>query len=258
MNKNNQNTIKNQSQESAGIKVDSLTKKYKTEEGSETVFENLSFNINSGDFVTLIGRSGSGKSTTLNIISQILEPTSGTVEFVDAEGKKKETTLGHVFQEPHLLPWKTARENIEFVHKNNPNYSDEIAENVLDMVGLADHYDKYPSKLSGGQNQRVGIARALSVDPDVLLMDEPFSSLDEITAEEMRGEMGRLHMDLGKTVFVVTHDLAEAVQLSDRILMLGDGHIYDDIKVPFDRPRNMGSDEIGEFNAEVVRRFNDL
>lgn len=239
------------------IHVRNLSKEFDTEEGIETVFEDVSFDIKPGSFVTLIGRSGSGKSTMLNIISGVLEPTEGRVEF-ETNAADEEVTLGHVFQSPRLLPWNTCVENIEYVHENNPEYTRAHAEEYLDLVGLSDHYDKYPSQLSGGQRQRVGITRALSIDPEILIMDEPFSNLDEITAEQLREELTSIWQKLGKTVFFVTHDITEAIELSDRILMLGDGRIFDDMTIDLERPRDVDSEEFLKVRQDAIERFHAI
>ena len=236
------------------IHIEELGKVFETRAGSERVFEDVNVDIEPGSFVTLLGRSGSGKSTMLNIISNVLEPTEGQVRFEKQDGTG-EATLGHVFQSPRLLPWNTCVENIELVHENNPDYTRELAERYLDLVGLSDHYDKYPTQLSGGQNQRVGIARALSIDPEILLMDEPFSALDEITAEELRDLLLDIWKQLNKTVFFVTHDITEAIQLSDRMLMLGGGELYGDLEVPLERPREVDSDEFLRFRQKAIDHF---
>jgi NitT/TauT family transport system ATP-binding protein len=126
------------------------------------------------------------------------------------------------------------------------------------MVGLSEHYDKYPTQLSGGQQQRVGIARAFSIDPQILLMDEPFSNLDEITAENLRRELMDIWRELRKTVFFVTHDITEAIELSDRILMLGGGRIYADVEVPLERPREVDSEAFLTFRQEAIERFHSI
>lgn len=246
------------SSHSAGsIQVKNLTKRFDTEQGEEEVFSDVSFQIKPGSFVTLIGKSGSGKSTLLDIISGILEPTEGRVQF-NTNNERNDATLGHVFQSPRLLPWNTALQNIEYVHEDNPDYSIEVGKRYLDMVGLEKYYDKYPTQLSGGQRQRVGIARALSIDPEILLMDEPFSNLDEINAAELREELIDIWRQLNKTVFFVTHDITEAVELSDRILMLGDGEIYADIDISLERPREPSSDEFLKVRSEAIETFHSI
>lgn len=243
--------------EAGSIHIENLTKVFDTSEGREVVFRDINIDIEPGSFVCLLGKSGSGKSTMLNIVSGILEPTEGQVRFETADGTG-EVTLGHVFQSPRLMPWDTNLENIEFVNENNDEYTDEIGKQYLDLVGLQDHYNKFPGQLSGGQRQRVGIARALSIDPEVLLMDEPFSNLDEITAEELREELISIWSELNKTVFFVTHDMTEAIQLADRLLMLGDGEIYGDMQVPMERPRQIDTDEFLKFRQKAIDTFHSI
>jgi len=239
------------------IHIEQLSKEFDTAEGYELVFDNINVDIEPGSFVCLLGKSGSGKSTMLNIVSGILEPTSGRVRFETADGTG-DVTLGHVFQSPRLMPWDSNLKNIEFVNENNPNYTTEVGKKQLDLVGLTEHYHKYPGQLSGGQRQRVGIARALSIDPEVLLMDEPFSNLDEITAEELREQLLDLWSEMNKTVFFVTHDMTEAIQLADRLLMLGDGEIYGDLEVPIERPRRIDSDAFLKFRQKAIDTFNSI
>lgn len=244
--------------DAAGIHIDNLTHQFDTDQGQELVFEDVSVEIDPGSFVTLVGKSGSGKSTMMNIMSGILSPTEGSVWFEVNGTRKDDITIGHVFQSPRLLPWETCIDNIEYVHEDNDDFSEEIAKEYLDLVDLSKQYDSYPTRLSGGQKQRVGIARALSIDPEILLMDEPFSDLDEITAEGLRKEIIDIWQTLGKTVFFVTHDMTEAVQLSDRILMLGNGRIYEDMSINLDRPRDISSEEFIKVRQEAVSRFHSV
>jgi NitT/TauT family transport system ATP-binding protein len=243
--------------DAGSIHIEQLSKEFDTAEGYELVFDDINVDIEPGSFVCLLGKSGSGKSTMLNIVSGILEPTNGQVRFETADGTG-EVTLGHVFQSPRLMPWDSNLKNIEFVNQNNPDYTTELGKRQLDLVGLSEHYHKYPGQLSGGQRQRVGIARALSIDPEVLLMDEPFSNLDEITAEELRKQLLGLWSELNKTVFFVTHDMTEAIQLADRLLMLGDGEIYGDLEVPVERPRRIDSDAFLKFRQRAIDTFHSI
>ncbi|MFB6221709.1 MAG: ABC transporter ATP-binding protein [Halolamina sp.] len=243
----------------AAIHIDGLTKRFDTAEGVETVFSDIDLEIEPGSFVVLIGKSGSGKSTLLDIVSGVLEASAGEVRFERAGSDGgDDVELGHVFQSPRLLPWNTAVENIEFVHEDDPDYTDALATEYLDLVGLSDQYEKYPGQLSGGQRQRVGIARALSIDPEVILMDEPFSNLDEITAESLRRELLSVWRRLGRTVLFVTHDITEAVQLADRVLMLGDGDIYADLDVDLPRPREVDSEAFIRFRQQAVDTFHSI
>jgi NitT/TauT family transport system ATP-binding protein len=245
------------SNDAGSIHIEQLSKEFDTAEGYELVFDDIDVDIEPGSFVCLLGKSGSGKSTMLNIVSGILEPTNGQVRFETADGTG-DVTLGHVFQSPRLMPWDSNLKNIEFVNQNNPDYTTEVGKRQLDLVGLSEHYHKYPGQLSGGQRQRVGIARALSIDPEVLLMDEPFSNLDEITAEELRKQLLGLWSELNKTVFFVTHDMTEAIQLADRLLMLGDGEIYGDLEVPVERPRRIDSDAFLKFRQKAIDTFHSI
>jgi NitT/TauT family transport system ATP-binding protein len=244
-------------QNAGSIHVEGLTKVFDTTEGREVVFEDINLEVEPGTFVCLLGKSGSGKSTMLNIISGILEATSGQVRF-ETSNKSGEVEVGHVFQSPRLMPWDTNLQNIELVNKNNEDYTEAVGKKYLDLVGLSDQYNKFPGQLSGGQQQRVGIARALSIDPEVLLMDEPFSNLDEITAEELRSELLSIWSELNKTVFFITHDMTEAIQLADRLLMLGDGEIYGDLDVPLDRPRRIDSDNFLRFRQTAIDKFHSI
>ncbi len=236
------------------IACSNLSKRYGEGEEAESVLESVSFEVGDGNFVALIGRSGSGKSTLLDVISGIERPDGGGVTFPAADG---EATVGHVFQAPRLLPWETCLQNVEYVHGDDPEYDDDVGRRYLDLVGLGDQYDQYPTQLSGGQRQRVGLARALSVDPDVLLMDEPFSNVDEITADGLREDLLDLWADFSPTVVFVTHDVTEAVRLADRVLMLGDGDLFGDVTVPLDRPRSVDSVEFVRFRERVREQFRE-
>lgn len=247
-----------ESGEAGAIQIENLTKVFDTKQGYEEVFKDITVTVEPGSFTCLLGKSGSGKSTMLNIVTGILEPTKGSVRFEKPDASDEEITLGHVFQSDRLLPWNTALQNIELVHENNPDYTDATAKKYLDLVGLKGHYDKYPSQLSGGQKQRVGIARALSIDPEIIIMDEPFSNLDEITAEQLRNELMTIWQDLNKTVFFVTHDMTEAIQLGDRLLMLGDGTIYEDVRIDLKRPRDVDSDEFLKTRAQAIDAFHNI
>ena len=242
----------------AAIHIENLAKDFETKDGVEHVFSGIDIDIEPGEFTCLLGKSGAGKSTMLNIITGVLQPTEGRVWFETETGDTDDIELGHVFQSPRLLPWKTALQNIWFVHEHNPDYSKELGQRYLDLVGLTEHYNKYPTQLSGGQEQRVGIARALSIDPEILIMDEPFSNLDEITAEIMRDELIDIWQQLNKTVFFVTHDMTEAIQLGDRLIMLGDGRIYGDIEIDLPRPRRVDSDEFLKTRQRAIDVFHSI
>lgn len=240
----------------ATVTVDSLDKVFETPTGPQTALDNLSFEVADRSFLSLVGPSGCGKTTLLNVISGIEPATSGTVEMKE-DGKPAK--LAYVFQEPRLLPWRSIYDNLMYVQEVQDEAAKERVHTALERVGLAHAAKKWPSQLSGGQQQRIGIARAFSVEPDVLLMDEPFSHLDAITARGLREHLQELWAHTRKTVIFVTHDVSEAAELSDRILMLEPGgRIHEDIPVTLPRPRRASDPDVAILEASVLRRFEDL
>jgi NitT/TauT family transport system ATP-binding protein len=211
------------------------------------VLDDISFEIRGQTFVSIVGPSGCGKSTLLNIISGVEEHTSGDISLTSDDGRP--ARMGYVFQDPRLLPWRSVMRNMMYVQDDHSDATTKRAERYLDMVGLAKNADFFPGQLSGGMQQRVGIARAFAVEPDLLLMDEPFSHLDAITA---RG----LWAQSKKTVVFVTHDVVEAVELSDRIIVLQPGgRIYEDITIDLPRPRRQTDPTVATLQAEVLARL---
>jgi NitT/TauT family transport system ATP-binding protein len=220
-----------------------------------TALNDVSFEASGHTFVSLVGPSGCGKSTLLNIVSGVEDPTSGAVTLESDDGRP--ARVGYVFQDPRLLPWRTVLQNMLYVAKGSSKAeNEERARHHLELVGLGDVAGMYPGQLSGGMQQRVGIARALSIGPDLLLMDEPFSHLDAITARDLRGELQRLWQDTGLTVLFVTHDVMEAVLLSDRVLMMkAGGELYSDVPVPLERPRRQTDAQVATLQAEILASF---
>ena len=193
------------------------------------------------EFVCLLGRSGCGKTTLLNIIAGLVPPSSGEVrvdgERVTGPGRGK----GMVFQQNALFPWLTARGNIEFGARRSgldKPAALRVAGELLELVGLHAYADRYPGQLSGGMQQRVAIARALALDPQILLMDEPFGALDEITRLDMQAELLRVWASRRKTVVFVTHSIMEALTLGDRVVVMGDGGIAAIHEIGLPRPRS--------------------
>ncbi|MCG7578878.1 ABC transporter ATP-binding protein [Mycolicibacterium sp. OfavD-34-C] len=227
-----------------------------TQDGVQAI-NDLTFEASGHTFVCLVGPSGCGKSTFLNLVSGIEEPTSGTLS---VSGDAARAKIGYVFQDPRLLPWRTVMDNMRYVHDDGDRKSREAkCLHYLDMVGLAHTASMYPNQLSGGMRQRIGIARALSIEPDLLLMDEPFSHLDAITARSMRTELQQLWQASAATVLFVTHDVNEAVQLSDRILMMNrGGTLYADIPINLPRPRLQTDRAVVTQQADVLALFEQM
>jgi NitT/TauT family transport system ATP-binding protein len=240
----------------ATLKVEHLHKIFPAiEKGSlpTTAIDDLNFEIGGHVFVSVVGPSGCGKSTLLNIVSGIDTPSRGKVALREGD---RTARLGYVFQDPRLLPWRTVMRNMLYVLDGTNDDAKERALTYLSMVGLEDAGDKFPAQLSGGMQQRVGIARAFSVEPDLLLMDEPFSHLDAITARSLREQLQDIWAQTKKTVLFVTHDVIEAVQLSDRVIVLAPGgRLYADIAVDLPRPRRASDPAVAMMQAEILQRF---
>ena len=248
------------------VRVRDLAKEYYVGPGHRMqvvhALNGVSFDVEEGEFVALTGRSGCGKTTSLRIVLGLEEQTSGAVEIAGREVNGCGYDRGMVFQHAELLPWRTAIENVEFgLELKGVNKSERrrIAIRMLDFVGLAQSADRRPYQLSGGMKQRVGLARALTTDPEVLLMDEPFGALDAQIREEMQTELIKIHEKTLKTVIFVTHDLDEAVLLSDRVLVFSPhGQIHEDVSINIPRPRSdpiaiRGSDEFQKKRYHIWR-----
>jgi ABC-type Fe3+/spermidine/putrescine transport system ATPase subunit len=206
------------------LEVRDLTKRY----GNLVAVEDLSFRIEPGEFTTLLGPSGCGKSTTLHAIAGLIEPTDGSVHLrgddVTSE-EPYERNIGMVFQHSALFPHMTVDENVRYglQMKDFEGDHDAQVEKYLDMVEMLDHADHKPDELSGGQQRRISFARSLAYEPDILLLDEPLTGLDRVLREQMREEIRTIHEEVGITTLHVTHDQAEALSMSDRIVVLNEG-----------------------------------
>lgn len=219
---------------------------FETRNGAFTALRDINLEIHKGEFVTLIGHSGCGKSTLLNLIAGLSDPTSGYLFLSGRQIAGPGPDRGVVFQNHSLLPWLTCFENIHlavervFAATESKDRLRERTQKALDMVGLSSSADKRPHEISGGMKQRVGIARALAMEPKVLLMDEPFGALDALTRARLQDELMRIVTATGSTVVMVTHDVDEAVLLADRVVMMTNGPaatIGEILSVDLPRPR---------------------
>jgi NitT/TauT family transport system ATP-binding protein len=240
----------------AEIAVKNLHKEFGVGDEKVIALENVDLHIDGHVFVSIVGPSGCGKSTLLNILSGIETPTSGTVDITQDDHT---AAPGYVFQAARLLPWRTVMDNLLFVQKEQTEEVRARCQRYLDMVHLGDKGDKYPGELSGGMQQRVGIARAFSVEPDVLFMDEPFSHLDAITARSLRRELHNMWVETKKTILFVTHDVGEAVELSNRIIVFAKGgKLEDDMTIDLPFPRDPAQEAVAVAKAAVLRKFEEL
>lgn len=227
--------------------------------------DRVSFTVKDGEIVALIGPSGCGKTTALRVAMGLDPSTSGRVTVDGREINGCGHDRGMVFQHAELLPWLSALENVMFgleMKGMRGGPLRETAEKYLHLVGLKDSQNRRPHQLSGGMKQRVGIARALAIDPKVLLMDEPFGALDAQTRETLQGELLDIHARTRKTILFVTHDLDEAVIIADRIVVMKNGRVHETMSVPLGRPRPdlglvRGKPEFAETRYKVWRALHD-
>ncbi|TCP40001.1 ABC transporter ATP-binding protein [Rhodovulum marinum] len=230
------------------LSIENLTQRYPDGQGGElTVFENASFTVEEGEFVCILGHSGCGKSTIMNILAGLAEPTSGAVIMDGQEVSGPSLDRGVVFQNYSLLPWLSTLANVTFgVAARHPKWSRaEVREHslkYLEMVGLkGDVVHRKPSQLSGGMRQRVSIARAFANHPKLLLLDEPFGALDALTRGTIQDELLKIWRGSNQTVFMITHDIDEAILLADRILLMTNGpyaRVAESVEITIPRPRN--------------------
>ena len=235
----------------------------------QAAVERTSLEVQPGEFICLLGPSGCGKSTLLNCVAGYVQPSEGTVTVDGVAVRRPGPDRGMVFQQYSLFPWMTIQENVRFGPRvTGASASDAVAKTFLELVGLSRFANRYPGELSGGMQQRVGIARALANYPSVLLMDEPFGALDAQTRVMMQESLLRIWSEFGITVLFVTHDVDEALFLADRVLIMSasPGRIIADLSVPIARPRSLDIATDAEFirlkrhcfekiRAESIRAF---
>lgn len=249
------NESKNENKkEGAMLELQNINKSYN---GVDYVVKDLDLTVNQGELIVLIGESGCGKSTTMQMINRLIEPTKGTIKIngVDIKNLNKNElrrNIGYVIQNVGLFPHYTIEENISTVPilcKKNPIEIKNKVKALMDMVGLdyEIYSTRYPNELSGGQQQRIGVARALANEPDIILMDEPFSALDPITREQLQDELLNLNDKLGKTIIFVTHDMDEAIKIGTKIAIMQGGEI-----IQYDTPEELLRNPVNEFVENFI------
>ena len=238
------------------LTIKSLTKQFTQKNNAPvTVLDQIELTIDKGEFVSLLGPSGCGKSTLLSLIAGLQQPTEGTIQLGDTIIKKPSPDKGVVFQEAALFPWLNVWENVAYPLRKKMNKKErkEQAKFFLQKVQLGKFIDHYPHELSGGMQQRVAIARVLAMNPELLLMDEPFGALDEQTRNVLQQELEKIWLGTNKTVVFVTHSIREAIKLSDRIIVMGarPGRIISDFNVDLPRPRKQA--DMGVLEEKVMQ-----
>ena len=218
-----------------------------------TAIKDMDFKVPDGQFCCLLGPSGCGKTTLLNILSGLDKNYEGNIKF-DGGSSPQNWAVGYMFQEPRLLPWLTVRQNVEIVTQQTSKDKD-LSNSILETMGLSENMESFPSQLSGGMQRRVAIARAFINKPKILLLDEPFISLDFTVANRLRNMLVNIWQQQKTTIIFVTHDLREAIFLGDRILFLSKGpsKVIYDYNINLDRPRDMESKDIENIRNELIK-----
>ena len=239
--------------------VDKVTKKFETPEGPLTAVDGVSLEVREGEFLSVIGPSGCGKSTLFNVVGGLVGGFEGAVTVAGERINGPHPAIGMVFQEESTFPWRTVLDNVAFpleILKRRKTERRERARKFISMVGLDGFERRYPAELSGGMRQRVSIARTLAFQPKILLMDEPFAALDDQTRLLLGDKVLQIQQDLKQTTMLITHNITEAVQLSDRVLVMTyrPGRIKRMVNIDLPRPRTLeviGSDAFGRYVAEI-------
>lgn len=234
----------------AGLRLRGVEKRF----GDNQVLRGIDLDVPAGQFVAIVGKSGCGKSTLLRLLVGLDEPTGGRIDFVDEAGEAVEPNSRIVFQEPRLLPWFSVADNVAVgLGDGVPKaFGRREAERALAGVQLSEKAKDWPSKLSGGQRQRVALARALVSRPGLLALDEPLGALDALTRIGMQDLVTDVWRELGFTAVLVTHDVAEAVHLADRVIVLDEGRISLDLEIPRDQPRRHGDPVLAELEGKLL------
>ncbi|HUC60992.1 MAG TPA: ABC transporter ATP-binding protein [Alphaproteobacteria bacterium] len=247
----------------AALEVDGLSKRYAVADGELVALEDISFTVKPGEFLSVIGPSGCGKTTLFNIVGGLVGGYQGSVKVRGEEITGSHRAIGMVFQEESAFPWRNARENVEFPLEIAGRPKDERrarADRLLKLVGLEGFERRYPAELSGGMRQRIAIARTLAFEPEILLMDEPFAALDEQTRLLLGDKLLQIQQELRQTSLLITHNITEAVQLSDRVLVMTyrPGRVKRMVEIDLPRPRSSEVLESDAFGHYVAAIWSDL
>ncbi|MBY0095276.1 ABC transporter ATP-binding protein [Mesobacillus maritimus] len=239
------------------IEITDIQKQYLDKDNNPlNVLTDINLKVEKGEFVSILGPSGCGKSTLLSIVAGLTKATSGEIVVNNQKITKPGKDRGMVFQQAALFPWLNVMENVTFPLKKemSKKQAEDQAKKYLQMVQLSNYLHHYPHELSGGMQQRVAIARALAMNPDTLLMDEPFGALDEQTRSRLHGQLETIWTETKKTILFVTHSISESIKLSDRIIVMGTkpGTILQDIQVDLPRPREQYKKEMLEIEEHIM------
>lgn len=244
------------------LNIEHLNKDYEVDGSSVHVSDDVNLNVREGEFISIVGPSGCGKSTLLRIIAGLDKATSGTVQNRGREITGISKNIGMIFQEPRLFPWLTIRDNVSFCFsiyqkRKDKKRINELVDYYLQLVELSDFAEAYPNQLSGGMKQRASIARTLIENPEILLLDEPFSALDAFTRMSMQKELLKIWETEKKTMILVTHDIDEAIFLSDRVVVLSErpSTIQRIIEIRQKRPRDRSSYDFLEVRRQIMCEF---
>jgi NitT/TauT family transport system ATP-binding protein len=236
------------------VLIENVAKRFEMRKDSVLALSDVSLSLRRGEFVALIGPSGCGKSTLLRLLADITDPSEGLISVGGRSPRDARLAhrIGFVFQDPTLLPWRTVLDNVKLpikIARGRAEHGSESPEELLDLVGLGGFENAHPAQLSGGMRQRVAIARALALTPELLLLDEPFGALDEISRQHLNLEMLRIWTETGATAVLVTHAISEAVLMADRVVVLSPrpGRVTEIIEVDLPRPRTLDLMQTPEF-----------
>ena len=243
------------------LSVQHVSKRFTTRGTSLSVLEDVNFEVRKGEFFVIVGPSGCGKSTLLKIVQGLETPSEGDIRLAGRALAGPTPDRGFVFQQDSLYPWRTVLQNVVFgLELMGIKRAERIrrATSLIELVGLKGFESHYPSELSGGMRQRVNLARALAIDPEMLLMDEPFAALDALTRETMQQELLRIAAAANKTVLFITHQIDEAVLLADRVLVMSarPGRVIETVPIDLPRPRSLSDKRHAEFQSIVDRIWN--